>query len=346
MEASGMAFRAASAALVAFVSAILSSASASTRDELPSRGELRKWGMEALERIRSDLYAPDSGLYADKWDAAKGRSGPAFMWGCGVMVSALNAAAALDRRHAPELERYVRALDVYWNPAGPTPGYDVLPCPKPVDRYYDDNVWVVLALVETSEVLRDRRYVGKAEAAMDYVLSGLDDRLGGGIYWRERDKASKNTCSNAPSALACYRLHEATREVRYRDRGDRILDWTTAKLRDPEDMLMWDKVSLGGKVDRTKWSYNTALVIRALLARARLERNLERAKALRAEAVAMAEAGLARWQDAGTGAFRDDGAFAHLFLEALLELDERLGNARFRPKVLRALAYLTAARPR
>ena len=109
--------------------------------------------MEALGRIRSDLHAPDSGLYADKWEAATGRSGPAFMWGCGVMVSALNAAAALDRRHAPELERYVRALDVYWNPAGPTPGYDVLPCPKPVDRYYDDNVWMVLALLENRKKL-------------------------------------------------------------------------------------------------------------------------------------------------------------------------------------------------
>ena len=90
------------------------------------------------------------------------------------MLSALNGSVRADDRNARWLRDYVQATRVYWNDKGPVPGYDVSPGPKSVDRYYDDNAWMVLALVEASDILHDKKIFGYAEDTLKYVLSGED----------------------------------------------------------------------------------------------------------------------------------------------------------------------------
>lgn len=302
----------------------------------PSAGELARWGDEALCWMETGLTDPRSGLYADGRSRTDGRSGPAFCWGVGVALSALNAAAIVDPAWSARLRVYVDAIEVYWNRTGPVAGYDVLPCPKPVDRYYDDNAWLVLGLVEASGRLDDPALLDRARATMAYVLSGEDERLGGGIYWRESDRASKNACSNAPSAAAALALYRATGERPWLEAGSRILNWTFAHLADPEDGLLWDNINLDGRIERTKWSYNSALAIRALLLRAETAEDPADAQRDRERAIAMARASVARWIDPETGGIRDPACFAHLLVEALLEVPDEESHAA----ALRALGAL------
>jgi hypothetical protein len=321
------------------LAAQLIAADASAQEAPPPFAE---WGLEAVEIIRRDLYLPETSLYADRM-TEDGPSGPAFMWGCGVILSALNGTAAVDSSYQPWLVEYVHALERYWNEEGPVPGLDVLPTPKPVDRYYDDNAWIVIALVESAELLvgEESAYaLDFARRTMDYVLSGEDDALGGGIYWRESDKASKNACSNSPSAVAAYLLYRATGDQGYRDAGDRLLSWTLEYLQDPEDRLMWDNVALDGSIEKTKWSYNTALTIRALLLAADTGSGLGTPAALRAVARRMTDAAIEHWIDRETGAIKDDAAFAHLLAEALLVAAESLEERRYRDAAEGALVWL------
>lgn len=303
------------------------------RVDTPSATDLETWGREALVRLREDLYLPGEGLYADSLYVGEGRSHPAFMWGCGVLHSALNGAAASDDKFRPWITEYVEAIRAYWNDTGPVPGFDVLPCPKPVDRYYDDNAWVAIALAETYGLKGDEEHLRLAEDTMAYVLSGEDEVLGGGIYWRESDRASKNTCSNAPAAVAAYKLFEMTGDESYRVAGDRLLDWLMPRLQDPDDHLMWDNMKLDGTIERTKWSYNTALTLRALHLRAELSGDEQFAR----EARAMADAATEHWFDPDTGALKDGACFAHLLAEALLAVDD---SGAYDEPILRALAFL------
>jgi len=203
------------------------------------------WGREALEMIRRDYYLPKSRLYAERPD----RKQPAFNWGVGVMLSALNAAAKADEKYGPWLREYADATRVYWNDGG----YDVLPAPKPRDRYYDDNAWMALALKETHDVLGDDKYLDWANDALTFALKG--EAKGGGIYWRESDRASRNTCSCAPTAAACFALGKS-------GKAKELFDWTLKHLQDPTDGLFWDSLGNSGRIDKTKWTYNTALMIR------------------------------------------------------------------------------------
>jgi len=266
-------------------------------------------GFEVLDQIRRDYYLPKSKLYCDSIELSGQskikQSGPAFNWGVGVMLSALNAAAKLDPKYKRWLREYADATRVYWNPKGPVPGYDVLPGPKPVDRYYDDNAWMVLALVETYEILGDKKYLEWASDALDYVLSGEDSKLGGGIYWRESDKKSKNACSNAPSAAACLAVARHRRTLELLGKTKQLLDWTRSQLQDPSDGLIWDNISISGKIDKTKWSYNTGLYLRA-------------AATFGSDDLGkVAKQSIAQWIDFSTGAIKDTGRFAHLWLEGL-----------------------------
>ncbi len=290
---------------------------------------LKKRGFEVLEQIRREYYLPKSKLYCDSIQTTNDerrndesgtaprqpptanlkQSGPAFNWGVGVMLSALNAAARLDPKYKKWLREFADASRVYWNAKGPVPGYDVLPGPKPVDRYYDDNAWMVLALVETHEILGDKKYLDWAEQTLDYVLSGEDAKLGGGIYWRESDKKSKNACSNAPSAVACLRLSPHRRSKELLDKAFNLLKWTRNVLQDPADGLFWDSIDLKGKIDKTKWSYNTGLYLSACGLYNLHPEDDERQQILRSA--------IDRWTDPRSGAIKDTGRFAHLLLEGI-----------------------------
>lgn len=267
--------------------------------------EWKHWGCETLEAIRSELYLPKRKLYAE--DSTKKQV--SFNWPSGVMLSALNAGARVEAKYKPWLREYADAMRVYWHADG---GYDVLPVPKTPDRYYDDNAWMALALIETSDILGDKKYLDWAEQTVAFILTGEDDKLGGGLYWREQEKLSKNTCANAPSALACLRLYTLTKKKSYLDAGRRLYSWTQAHLQDPASTLYWDNISLQGKVDKTTWSYNTALMMKA----GKLLRELDGNAKVGADPLPAARA---KWLDAKVGLIKDDMAFAHLFFEAHLD---------------------------
>jgi len=273
---------------------------------------LRTWGKETLDVIRRDLYIPERKLYAEEMKDGKRSEQPAFNWGVGVMLSALAAAARVDPQMRPWLREYADASRVYWNVTGPVPGYDVLPGPKPVDRYYDDNAWMVMALVEAHETLGDVKYLQWAEETLKYVLSGEDEKLGGGIYWKEAEKTSKNTCSNGPSAAAALAVYSHLRKPEYLEAAKRLYAWTKKNLQDPADKLFWDNMNLKGEIEKTEWSYNTGLMLRSAVELYRETKN----PAYAADAKEIEEASIAKWIDQDAGVIKDDGKFAHLLMEA------------------------------
>ena len=69
------------------------------------------------------------------------------------------------------------------------------------DYYYDDNVWVCLQLLHGYRNTGEASLLADAEKNLEFLWTGWDDALGGGIYWN-KNYQSKNNCSNAPVAAA------------------------------------------------------------------------------------------------------------------------------------------------
>ncbi len=301
-----------------------------------AKPDFKTWGLSAINQIETEYSMPARSIYADALHNGKRRENePAFTWACGVQLTALTAAARLDKlTYAPLVRRYVTGLDVYWSKADPVPGYDVLPGPKSADRYYDDNEWVVMGLIEAYEVTGDADDLDRAEKTFKFVMSGEDNQLGGGLYWHEQEKKSKNTCSNGPAIVAALRLYEVTHKADYLDTAKRLYVWTNAHLQDT-DGLYWDNVKLNGRVEKTKFTYNTALMLRADA----LFHKITGEQKYLDEAERVAKASEMHWFQKETGAIADSGMFAHHLCEAFFALEKEDKDPHWRAIVTRALIF-------
>jgi uncharacterized protein YyaL (SSP411 family) len=271
-----------------------------------------------MEQINKEFYDPQTGQYADVAHRSGKQEGITMCWGAGVQLSALVAAAKVDRSYLPKACAYANALNANWTKANGIGGYNPLPgkIDSPSDRYYDDNEWIILSMVDLYVISGQRAFLEKAEATAAFVLSGEDSQLGGGIYWHEPKRESKNACSNAPAVAALLRLYQATGKKLYFDAALRLYSWTTAHLQDPTDGLYWDNIKLDGRIDKWKLSYNTALMIRSDL----LFYTLTKRSDYLAEAKRLGEASVRCWVDPENGVIKGAGKFSHLLLDAFIDL--------------------------
>lgn len=131
------------------------------------------------------------------------------------------------------------------------------------DRFYDDNVWIALDYLEAYRLTGRTDYLEWSKLLWEFIISGWDEKAGGGIYWNEQRKLSKNTCSNAPAAVLAFKLFETTGEYGFFERGLEIYQWTKKTLQDESDHLYFDNIDIEGRIDKRKYAYNSGQMMQA-----------------------------------------------------------------------------------
>jgi len=191
----------------------------------------------------------------------------AYLWPTSGVFSGVNALLKTtgDKQYRQLIETDVLpGLEQYYDSARKPACYQsyIVSAGKS-DRFYDDNVWLSLDFCESYMLTKKPEYLKKSIETWKFVLSGWDEQLGGGIYWCEQKKQSKNTCSNAPASVLAFKLFEATRDSAYFNWGIRIYNWTKANLQDSTDYLYFDNKNLSGKIGRAKYTYNSGQMMQA-----------------------------------------------------------------------------------
>ena len=259
------------------------------------------------------------------------------------------------------IARDVQGLEHYWDPSGPRPAYASDPHRTPWggDRYYDDNAWVGLSLVQLDRLgdRAQRRPVPaasppprRAAALFEFARGGWDERADvphpGGTFWIEQGRGTgrrnhdRNTVSNAPNAELGLHLDELEGGEERRSSAERMYGWVMGALRD-ESGLYLDKVRGDGSIDRALWSYNQGSMIGAGVL---LHRSGGAAESLHAEArdatrsldAAEATARIALGRFAGHY-FDQAPAFNAIFFRNLLLLHAASGDAALRRQITAAL---------
>lgn len=207
-----------------------------------------------------------------------------------MATCALSRIGGLDpsdlRARLSALSRYSPSSSTTPHSEGPL-GFQSAPSP-PLgpggDTYYDDNSWILLALLDQHSITGDTLCVGTAKRIFEFLLSGWSRgeswSYAGGIRWAEPAwSLTRNTCSNAPTAAGAAWLYLLTKDPQYLEWATRIYDWTRTTLLTKE-YLYADSVAPGGSVDPAVWSYNQGSMIGAgvrLFHATREERYLEEA---------------------------------------------------------------------
>lgn len=60
------------------------------------------------------------------------------------------------------------------------------------------------------------------------------------------------------------KLFKLTKDAKYLEQAKKTYQWTRDNLCDPSDFVYWDNKNLQGKVDPTKYTYNSGQMIQAV----------------------------------------------------------------------------------
>jgi hypothetical protein len=317
--------------------------------ELHAARAIRAYAAMRRHFLRRDgLYRRDGrprlpSSAAHLWPAARASAAAVDLLGLRPgMLGGLDAEAAVAS-HLSMLERY-------WDAESELPAYasDVTGSRLGGDRYYDDNAWVGLVLVQLERLRPGDGRLRRADHLFVFALGGWDTRPDapspGGVFWVEQGRGAgarnhdRNVVSNAPNAELGLHLDELTAEP---DRGTRyprardMYAWVNATLDAGGDAgapgtgLFWDKLRGDGTIDRTRWTYNQGSMIGANVLLARRAGGRDSARHLeQAEAIA------ARTLEHYAGRLdRQPAAFNAILFRNLLLLDGATGVATLRARI-------------
>jgi Glycosyl hydrolase family 76 len=276
---------------------------AETREVYATRAARAFTAMRRRFRNRKGLYRRDGrlrrpGAAAHLWPFSRALVATLDLAGVGHELTGVEAGEAIEESLA-QLERY-------WDPSGDPPAYssDVRGTRIGGDRYYDDNAWVGLALVQLERMSPGSGHLDRAQELFRFAVSGWDGRAvshPGGVFWVEQGRGigeknhDRNTVSNAPNAELGLHLRELTGEpaaVPGQVGAEEMYEWVLATLdasRDsdaPATGLFWDKVQGDGTFDETLWSYNQGSMVGANVLLARIHHDRREQYLGRAEAIA------------------------------------------------------------
>jgi hypothetical protein len=215
-----------------------------------------RFAILAIDRLDADFLDQRVGLYT----AIGGGHGPfAALWPTSQVLAGAIAVARLtgETSDRARVRRIIASLGRYGDANG---GFRVgVPL---VRRYYDDNCWIGLDLLDAYDLLHDSSLVREAEQLFSFLITGWDP-VHGGIRWAT-DRADLPTAATAPAITIAARLAILTGRAEYRDWALRLLRWEDARLRDPTG-LYWDHIGTDGTIDRDTVSYNQGTMIDALV---------------------------------------------------------------------------------
>jgi hypothetical protein len=169
-----------------------------------------------------------------------------------------------------EADRRIAAYEPYWN-SGTTPtGYDSYvrpPLGQGGDKFYDDNEWIGLHLIQHYKRTGDRAALARAREIFALVVHGWDTDpthpCAGGVYWTQAPwSQDRNTVSNGPGAELGAHLYLLTKDRSYLTWAKRMYEWTQDCMLAPNG-LYWDHIDLAGTIEKTQWSYNQGVMLGA-----------------------------------------------------------------------------------
>jgi hypothetical protein len=213
--------------------------------------------------INTKLSDSKTGLYFETTDSVKKDNPHSWLWPLCAYVQAANEMEVLEptKKYLLPVEQ---AIEQYYSDKPPLPGYqDYVTSERLSSRFYDDNQWVAIAYLDAYQRNHKKRYLQKSEMICRFMLGGLDTVVGGGIYWKEGDFKTKNTCSNGPGVLVLLQLYKVTHQARYLKTAQAIYQWTNKNLQAAEGFYYDNINTQSHKIGKATFTYNTGTMLQA-----------------------------------------------------------------------------------
>lgn len=215
------------------------------------------------QNINSCFADTKTGLYLETTDSVENKGNHSFLWPLCALVQAANEMEVLEPSKQ-YLKPVMVAIQQYYSPRSPAPAYQAMVAKEKQDsRFYDDNEWVAIALMDAYNRTHNKQYLETSKMIYRFLLTGYTNEAGGGFYWEEGNRKSKNTCSNGPGILVALQLYKATGRKQYLDTALLAYNWTNKNLQAPSG-LFYDNIKVPSlKIDSAIYTYNAGTMLQA-----------------------------------------------------------------------------------
>jgi len=221
--------------------------------------------------ISKNFYDRASGYYVVVIDTTKRENKDGYLrkytylWSLCALYQAANEMEKLNPQ-AKLMAPLLKIMNDYYSAAPPKPGYtDYIMKLKPGERYYDDNEWIGITALDAFARTKLKSDLDQGKLIFNFIMTGYDDVLGGGFYWKEGSNASKNTCSNGPGILVALQLYQATHDKVYLDVALKTYKWTNENLQAPLKLYYDNIRTKDRQIGKAVFSYNAGTMLEANL---------------------------------------------------------------------------------
>ena len=213
--------------------------------------------------INSKLRDSANNLFYETTDSVQKENPHSWLWPLCAYIQAANEMEVLEpeKQYMPPVEQ---AIDQYYSNKPPFPAYqDYVTKERISSRFYDDNQWIAIAYLDAYNRTKKKKYLDTSEMICRFMLHGLDTVTGGGMYWKEGDFKTKNTCSNGPGILVLLQLYNITHKQEYLQTALNIYQWVNKFLQSPEGTY-YDNIQTGSlKISKALFTYNTGSMLQS-----------------------------------------------------------------------------------
>lgn len=187
-----------------------------------------------------------------------------YLWPLCALVQAANEAAPII--YDPNfIKTILKTIYHYEDSTAPAIGYASYLKHTKADRFYDDNEWIGLACMDAFERTGDKHFLTEGKKIYNFIITGYDTLSGGGLYWKEGDHSTKNTCSNGPAIILALQIYKATKQKIYLNTALSLFNWTNKYLLSP-DNIYYDNLQLPSlQINKSTFTYNTGTMLQSNL---------------------------------------------------------------------------------
>ena len=215
------------------------------------------------KNIYNYFYDAANSLYYETNQIQSKEKKHSYLWPLCALIQAANEEEVLYPAK-DFLSPVMKAVHQYHSDIPPAPGYQAYVTKEEKDsRFYDDNQWIAIACLDAYNRTKQKQYLNIGEEIYHFMMTGFDTLSGGGLYWREDKKTSKNTCSNGPGVIIALELYKITNEQGYLDTALVLYKWVNAHSQSPEG-LYYDNLKVPSlKIDSAIYTYNTGTMLQS-----------------------------------------------------------------------------------
>ena len=134
------------------------------------------------------------------------------------------------------------------------------------NNYYDDECWMIAALVHAYDLTTNATYLNLAQALFSDVQGGWDTTccgaIPGGLWW-DKTHTQKATAANAGAALAGAKLYRRTNNATYLSFAQQAYWFWWSNMVNQASFQVCDHMSPDGTKVWWKFTYNEGLMIGA-----------------------------------------------------------------------------------